>query len=430
MSTWPASVFQHTMMTIDQFLPSGSIGPHMTMSTSVVVRGELDLDVLDLAYDDLVARNDVLRTVLEHDGSNWVQGVRPHRTARLQRDAGPAGKAQDFAEAWARTPVPVDEPPLVRGQVVRLDDGTHLISLVFHHLHTDPPSLGLAVAELGALYAARLSGETLPPPPLQFGPYVQARADAVAGRLAADREFWRENTEGARPVSPFPGLTRDWSGPPRSTALHLDVLDADQAATLERWALRHRTTLFAALFTGFCLAMAERSEHRDMLVATAFEQRNHPDTSTLIGPFIHPSLLRVRVPEDADWDSLTPRVRQVVRDAHDRAHVPAIDVLAMHPDVVHAVATEPVGLCVFQYLPASGPGSEIAFGPATARVLATADPGPTGDVGLMFRLHRTASGALTAMVSFDQRDLREDLVRELFDAFARRVREPLLSAAR
>ncbi|SDG51242.1 Condensation domain-containing protein [Lentzea fradiae] len=428
--TWPASVFQYTLMTTDQFLPSGSIGPHMTMAISVVVDGPLDVDVLDGAYDDLVARNDVLRTVLEREGASWVQRVHPHRTARLERSEGPAERVQDFADAWTRTPVPVDEPPLVRGQVVRLDDGTHLVSLVFHHLHTDPPSLELAMSELGALYTARLAGERVPAPPLQFGPYVRQVVDSVAGRLDADREFWRTTIEGARPVSPAPGLERDWGRPPSSSALRLHVLDSAQAAALEKWALRHRTTLFATLFTGFCLSMADRAATRDILVATVFEQRNHPDTKNLIGPFLHPSLLRVRVPEGADWESLTPQVRDVVRDAYDRAHIPTIDILGMHPDVIHAVSTEPVGLLLFQYLPSSGVGDRIAFGPATAHLLANTDVGPTGDVGLMFRLHRKGSGDLVATVTFDRRDLEEELVRELFADFVRRVTEPLAATVR
>ncbi|MCS7483588.1 condensation domain-containing protein [Umezawaea endophytica] len=430
LSTWPASVFQYTLMTTHQLLPSGSIGPHMTMSTSVLISGTLDVDALDGAYDDFVARNDVLRTVLEREGESWVQKVHPHRTAHLKRRTGSADRAQEFADDWSREPVPVDEPPLVRGQVVGLDDGTHLVSLVFHHLHTDPPSLDLAMAELGVLYAARLAGERIPAPPLQFGPYVRQCVEKVAGRLDADREFWRTTVEGARPVSPAPGLERDWSRPPSSGVLRLDVLDGDRAAELEKWALRHRTTLFSTLFTGFCLAMADRSVTRDLLVATVFEQRDHPDTRALVGPFLHPSLLRVRVPDGADWDVLTPVVRDVVRDAYDRAHIPTIDILGMHPDVLHAVATEPVGLCLFQYLPSSGIGAEIPFGPANGRLLANTDVGPTGDVGLMFRLHRKASGDLVATVTFDRRGLDEPLVRELFDDFVRRVTEPVASVVR
>ncbi|ATE55725.1 condensation domain-containing protein [Actinosynnema pretiosum] len=425
--TWPASPFQHTIMTNDGTIPSGSTGPHMTMSISALVTGGLDVDLLDAAYDDLVARNDVLRTTLEPDGEQWRQRVHPHRTAHLHRAEAAAPEAQSFVDAWSREPVPIDRPPLVRGQVVALDDGSHLVNLVFHHVHTDPPSLVLAVAELGALYTARLAGEPLPPPPLQYGPYSARRAAITAPTLDADLDHWRTTVEGARPLDLSP--SRDLSTPPDSGVLRLDVLDGRDAAALEKWALRRRTTVFATLFTAFCLAAADRSTTRDVLVNTVFEQRAHPDVRTLIGPFLHPSVLRVRVPEGATWSSMTPVVREAVGAAYARAHVPGFDVLRLHPDVIHAVETEPVGLCVFQYLPYSGLEDTFAYGPATARVLARTQAGPTGDVGLMFRLHRRSSGSLYATVTYDRRDLTEPVVRALFTDFTTRLREPLAERA-
>lgn len=418
--TWPAAMFQYTLMIAEDLIPGDATGPHMAMAISALVTGELDVEVLDAAYDDLVAGNEVLRSDLVKDGDGWVQRVHPHRRAHLDVRSGAAARTTELAADWAGTPVPVDEPPLIRGQVVRLDDGTHLLNLIIHHVHTDPSSLGLAMAELGRRYTTRLSGVD-GPPPARFGEYVARRRESARDRLDADREYWRTHLAGARPIPLAPGLTRDWSTPPRTQAMRLPLLDAPGATALEHWALRHRTTLFATLFTGFCLAIADRGLTRDILVVTAFEQRDRPEATEMIGQFIHPALLRVVVPEDADWDSLTPTVRDVVREAYDRAHFPAIDVLGLHQDVLAAVATEPAGVCMFQYIAADPAGTEIAFGPAHGRVLSSTEVGPTGDVGLMFRLHRRPEGGLEAMVTFDQRDLREDLVRELYDGFANRV---------
>jgi len=429
--TWPAAVFQYTLMIADDLIPGEATGPHMAMAISAQVTGELEIEVLDAAYDDLVERNDILRSELVTDGSGAkVQRVHPHRTVHLDVRDGDAALATELTAVWTRTPVPVDQPPLVRGQVVRLDDGTHLVNLIFHHAHVDPSSLGLAMVQLGELYTARTSGVAGPRPPVQFGPYVQQRIDSVRTRMETDREYWRATLAGARPVPLAPGLQRDWSRPPSTKAMRLPLLDAPNTAALDQWALRHRTTLFATLFTGFCLAMADRGLTRDILAVTAFEQRDRPDVRELIGQFIHPTLLRVAVPEDADWDSLVPTVRDVVRQAYDRAHFPAIEVLGLHPDVLSAVATEPAGICVFQYLPQDPAGTEIAFGPARARVLSSTEAGPTGDVGLMFRLHRRPAGDLEAVVTFDQRDLREDLVRELYDGFASRVAQLVAAAVR
>jgi hypothetical protein len=426
--TWPAAMFQYTLMIAQDLIPGDATGPHMAMAISALVTGELDVELLDAAYDDLVASNEVPRSDLVRDGDGWVQRVHPHRRAHLDVRSGDAALTTELAAVWAGTPVPVDEPPLIRGQVVRLDDGTHLVNLIVHHVHTDPTSLGLAMAELGRHYTARLSGVDGPPPPVRFGEYVAGRIEAVRGRLDADREYWRDHLAGARPIPLAPGLTRDWSTPPRTRAMRLPLLDAPGAAALERWALRHRTTMFATLFTGFCLAMADRGLTRDILAVTAFEQRDRPEVREMIGQFIHPALLRVVVPPDADWASLVLTVRDVVRQAYDRAHFPAIDVLSLHQDVLAAVATEPAGICMFQYLAADPAGTEIAFGPARARVLSSTEVGPTGDVGLMFRLHRRPGGDLEAMVTFDQRDLREDLVRELYDGFADRVAQVATAA--
>ncbi|MFI9380462.1 condensation domain-containing protein [Kutzneria sp. NPDC052558] len=423
--TWPASVFQHTLMATDQLLPGGSTGPHMTMSVAARITGPLDLALLDQAYDDLVARNDVLRTTMVQVDGGYLQQVHPHQPVHLDKTDGHGATAGQLADEWSRTPVPSTAAPLIRGHVAQLDDGDHVVGLILHHLHTDPRSLQLAIAELGRLYTARVEGRTEPAPAFQFGEYVEQRLASVADRLEADRDFWRTLMAGARPMALSPDLKRDWERKPSSGSFRVQVLDAEQATAMERWARKHRTTMFAALFTGFSLAMADRLDNRDVLVSTVFEQRDRPGTADMVGPFIHPALLRVPVPDGATWESLAPLVRDRVLDAYNRAHIPAIEVLGMHMDVLQEIAMSPAGLCVFQYIPAHVSEKPVPFGPATASVVPSEEGGPTGDVGLMFRLHRSPTGELTARVTFDERDLAEPLARELFEEFAARLAEPL-----
>jgi len=424
--TWPASVFQHTLMATDQLLPGGSIGPRMTMSVAARITGPLDVALLDQAYDDLVARNDVLRTTMVTvDGGGYLQQVHPHQVAHLEKTDGHGVTPGQLADEWSRTPVPSTTAPLIRGHVAQLDDGDHVVGLTLHHLHTDPRSLHLAIAELGRLYTARVDGRPEPAPALQFGEYVEQRLHSVADRLDADRDFWRATMAGARPMALSPDLQRDWERKPSSGSFRIEVLDAEQATALERWARKNRTTMFGALFTGFSLAMADRLENRDVLVSTVFEQRDRPGAADMIGPFIHPALLRVQVPDGAGWESLAPLVRDSVLNAYNRAHIPAIEVLGMHMDVLQEIAMRPAGLCVFQYIPAHVSEKPVPFGPAAALVVPSEEGGPTGDVGLMFRLHRSPTGELMARVTFDERDLNEPLARELFGEFADRLAEPL-----
>lgn len=422
---WPASVFQQTLMAAEQLLPGGSTGPYMTMTVSARVVGPLELTVLDRAYDDLVARNEVLRTTMVADGDTWLQQVHPHRTVHLMETDGHGRTPEELDRSWTATAIPADQPPLVRGHVARLDDGTHVVGLTIHHLHTDPRSLDLAISELGTLYTARLVGEPVPPPPLQFGPYVHQQNEMVVPRRNDDLEFWRTTLLGAEPMAFAPDLTRDWSRPPKTGTFRAQLLGADEAATLERWALRHRTTFFGALFTGFSLALADRLDNRDVLASTVFEQRDQTTAGTMIGPFIHTALLRVRVPAESGWESLAPQVRDVVLAAYAHAHVPTMEVLGLHLDLLQKLARQPAGLCVFQYVPSHAAAASIRFGEARATVLTEEKAGPTGDVGLMFRLHRRPDGSVLARVTYDERDLDEPLAREVLGDFGARLAEPL-----
>ncbi|WTW93986.1 condensation domain-containing protein [Streptomycetaceae bacterium NBC_01309] len=426
MPTWPASVFQETAMTLDSLNPGSTTGPGFTLCSVVRVTGPLDTAVLDAAFDDVVARNDILRSTVEPDGETWVQRVHPHTGARLEQvDAAGRGPGE-LAAAWAQEPVPVDQPPLARAFVAELGPDDHLLGLAFHHVHMDPRSTGLAVRELARAYEARLAGGRVPPLPVQYGHYTAARARAAAQRPAAERKAWVDSLAGARPMGFDCDRDRTGIDRPAPVTLHRHVLDAASAGLLERWALRRRTTLLGALLTGFTLALAERVANRDLLVMSVFEQRDLPETRTMLGPFLYPALIRTEVPPGSTWQTLGPAVRDAVVAAYNSTNVPSSEVLAAHPDLLPAIYTQPGALCAFQYLPAYGRTLPIAFGAATGVVVEhDRIPGPSAEIGMMFRLRRRDDGDLVARIAYDARDHSEASMLALFDDFAARLSEPL-----
>ncbi|NUU20062.1 MAG: hypothetical protein HOV68_00880 [Streptomycetaceae bacterium] len=406
--------------------PGRGTAASLTLNVVVRISGPLDTGLLDGAYDDLIARNDVLRSTVEPDGTRWVQRVHPHRGAALEQVDAAGRTPAELAAAWAAVPVPTDQPPLARGFLAALGPEEHLLGLALHHLHTDPRSLTLAVRELAAAYEARLSGSRLPAPAEQFGPYTALRLAAANARPAEERRAWLESFAGARAM----GYTCDRdiaAAPSAAGVLQRRVLDADAANALEHAALRRRSTFFAALLTGFSLGLAEHVAHRDLVMPTIFEQRDTPRARAMIGPFLHPSLLRVRVPVGSTFDSLSPHVRDVVLAAYRHTTVTPAEVYAHHPGLAEALGTERGAACIFQYLPAHGRTRPVSFGPATTGVVQEPDqrPGPTPATGMMFRLRRTDTGDVVARISYDTRHQSEDAVLAVFDDFRARLDAPL-----
>ncbi|MBZ4377531.1 non-ribosomal peptide synthetase, partial [Corallococcus sp. AS-1-6] len=144
--------------------------------------GALKEEALRLALEGLVHRHEALRTVFApgEDGPlQQVLSASPLPLTTLSVEALPQeareAEALRLARQEAQRPFDLAKGPLVRALLVRLGPDDAVLLLVLHHIVTDGWSMGVLVRELGALYAAHVSGQppALPPLPVQYADYAQ-----------------------------------------------------------------------------------------------------------------------------------------------------------------------------------------------------------------------------------------------------------------
>ena len=88
----------------------------------------------------------------------------------------------------------------MRALLVRLGPDDAVLLLVLHHIVTDGWSMGVLVRELGALYAAHVSGQppALPLLPVQYADYAQWQRQWLQGPvLDAQLDYWKHQLAGA-----------------------------------------------------------------------------------------------------------------------------------------------------------------------------------------------------------------------------------------
>jgi hypothetical protein len=431
--TFPLSLSQRSILDLRDLVPDLVTNPHYTLSVVLNVVGPLDLDRLGDATDDLIARQDVLRTRCVEVGGEMVQQVLGHR-ARAGRSAltvldgaGPAnpdGHGPDVS-ALAAAPVAWDEPPILRVLARRLARDEHLVAVVVHHLSVDATSLHLAVDELARGYEARAGGGRPPaPPPLRYGDYAAWQAQRLAARFARDREAWTGALAGARP----PSYRRDHPfvlhRPAACRAVRTELLDPAGLAAVDDWSRRHRSTTFATLLAAFVRTLALGTDDRDLFVLTVFEQRDHPGTKGLLGAFIHPAVVRVAVEDDEPWDRLVARARNAVVDTYARAQFPLEHQLSTNLALLPgAIGLAPPWIRFLEYLPARGE-DRYRFGPATGTVVESSGHQlASQEHGLGLRTRRTRSGALVGRLNVDTHELTDERARGLIDDFRRLLGE-------
>src|SRR5271170_7384572 len=96
---YPLSFAQEWFLTLDHGEEGGSFGPRFMQICPTRVTGQVDLAVLQGALDDVVARHELLRTLVVRDAEPPYQLVRPPCPVALEvRDVSvAAGQARETA---------------------------------------------------------------------------------------------------------------------------------------------------------------------------------------------------------------------------------------------------------------------------------------------------------------------------------------------
>ncbi|ALE77161.1 peptide synthase [Pseudonocardia sp. AL041005-10] len=138
----PLSFAQRRLWFVDRFE-----GPSATYNAAfaLYLTGPLDVEALQRAFGDVLARHEVLRTVITED----ADGVAHQRVLSVDRlDVGPPVSdllpadlpTELSAIAVAPFDLAVDIP--IRARLLRSAPDKHVLALVMHHIATDGESLG------------------------------------------------------------------------------------------------------------------------------------------------------------------------------------------------------------------------------------------------------------------------------------------------
>ncbi|MFF0522326.1 non-ribosomal peptide synthase/polyketide synthase [Actinomadura nitritigenes] len=305
--------------------------------------GNLDLEALRRAFDEVVTRHEVLRTTvsLQADGTA-VQCVREPGPAPLPFD-DLSGRPADAAEAEARRLVDGDaaapfdltsETPL-RARLIRLAQDDHVLSLTLHHIASDQASAVILHNEISVLYEAFREGRTSPLQPLtvQYADYAAWQREWLSGDvLRSHLDYWRSRLNDL-PVLDLPSdrprpARRDPAG-----ALHQFTVPAETGRRLRELSREAGCSPFMTFLAAFQTLLSRYSGQDDVAVGSPIAGRSHPDTEPLIGFFVNTLVLRTDLAGDPTFRELLGRVRTTALGAYAHQDLPFENLVdALQPD--------------------------------------------------------------------------------------------------
>ncbi|MEO7195211.1 MAG: amino acid adenylation domain-containing protein, partial [Pseudonocardiaceae bacterium] len=293
--------------------------------------GELNVDALRVAFTELVARHESLRTTFEEADGRGVQVVHPPQRVPLPvldlSDLEQPERSAEFERvlvAEGNEPFDLSCGPLMRVRLVWLGAGDHALVLVLHHIITDGWSMGVLLGELSVLYRAAVHHEAadLAPLPVQYADFAVWQRAALSGPLLADGlAYWRRQLDALAPLE----LPTDRPRPAMRTsagAMHEFVVPVEVTTALKELGRRVDGTLFMTLVAACQVLFARWSGQEDIAVGTVVSGRDRAELERLIGFFVNTVVLRSRVTLDHTFRELLAGVRETVLDAFVHQQVP------------------------------------------------------------------------------------------------------------
>ncbi|WP_410571114.1 amino acid adenylation domain-containing protein [Amycolatopsis sp. cmx-4-61] len=302
----------------------GLEGGSATYNVPLVMRlaGELDVDALRSALNDVVARHEALRTVFPVVDGVPYQRILPEGTVELavrtvsDADAEVAALVRAVFDLGAGVPV--------RAELLAVGPRRYVLVLVVHHIAADGWSLTPLWQDIATAYRARLRGAApqWTPLPVQYADYTLWQRELLVTEEAAQLAYWRDALDGLPDRIPLP---LDRPHPPVSAyrgGFLTFTWDAGLRTALTDLARACGASPFMVVHAALTALLVRLGAGTDIPIGTPIAGRTDPALDDLVGFFVNTLVLRVDAGGDPSFRDLVARVRERSLDAYAHQDVP------------------------------------------------------------------------------------------------------------
>ena len=308
--------------------------PLYQMPIHLSLHGPLDVDALHVAFARCVARHEALRTAFDTVGGRLHQVIVDPPGPRVsipvidlsgEPPAGRRARRRELAERQHTDPLDPAELPLLRAQLVVLDEQQYELHLTVHHTVCDGASVEQLIGELVDEYAAAVRGEPSPVPAPGAGlAEWTGRRLALAGSPTArmDLEYWQDRLRGVPPVLELPTDRPRQRKAPDQAMTHRFCVDQPLLDRLRELSRDSGVSLFSTLLTALAVVLHRYTGQPDLCVGVPISLRDDADLERTLGPLLNMVAVRLTSTPGSTFRDLLGVTSRAVREAMAHGSVP------------------------------------------------------------------------------------------------------------
>jgi len=323
------SFAQQRLWFLDQLVPENT-AYNVTFGTRL--RGNLNLDALGAAFNEIIRRHEALRTVFRvEDGTAYQFIEKPFELKIEQFDlrhvalADQQASIESIARKEAARPFDLTQLPLLRITLLTLAQDEYVMLGVAHHIVFDGWSAGVFQGEFFECYRAFSAGAQpkLPELTVQYPDFAEWQRNRLQGeKLQLQLDYWKGQMSGeltmvqlpadkARPlVYSFKGASFDFN------------FDEEITGPLRKLCSETGVTSFMLVLAALNVWLHRYSSQEDILVGCPIANRTYRELEGLVGNFANTVVMRTDLSGDPTFRQLLERVQAITLQAHENQDLP------------------------------------------------------------------------------------------------------------
>jgi len=325
----PLSFAQSRLWFLEKLIPNSSL---YNIADAIILKGEIHVDNLERALNEIVARHEVLRTSLPEIEEQAIQKIIDKLYLPLVYEDLTSfdesiryAIAQEKGQLEKELPFNLDKGPLIRWKLIKLKSFEYLFLITVHHIVFDGWSKDVFYQELSTLYNNFNKGKPSPLKPLsiQYVDYTLWQRQWLQGEvLDKQLSYWKEQLSGIPELINLPIDRARPSEEAYKGATFKFKIPASLAEKITKLSETQSTTMFMTLLAVFQVLLYRYTQQDDIVTGTPIAHRQEIEIENLIGFFVNTLVIHGRLGENTSFIEFLQQIRETTLGAYAHQDVP------------------------------------------------------------------------------------------------------------